>query len=385
MNQHYLARQHAFLSQFTCDAGRCLRDCCSRYSKIGVDPKILERFQAQAPELLQYVQRSGARSYMRNHEKRCCMFKDQRCEIQRRFGIHLLPEPCFTYPRRHLRLGDEVYITAHLCCSEAARLQLFAADPFRWEPVTLTRVPLQLRDPAFRDFNGPGVEDYLEIHQRIMGLMEEERFNSEEVLCRLLMLGRMLDSVPKTEWPARFGGILASLDSKVDALIERGLTGKRRQRLYDFLILLLAITNDDREEEFDQILQSVSQRALQEPNQPAFREIWRREFKDARADRVLKRYLQAKLSESLFPVITWGRCCTDMMLAACAYTCVRLAFVTHQQALGGCAAKEEMCEAVRIISGIEGGLWGKKNALVDYLRRVGWFDLESIAALLLAV
>lgn len=137
-------KQYALLGQFTCLAADCPDTCCRQWD-MPVDRVRLERYRAEAPELLEAVDQER-RVMKRDATDDCVKFEGGLCGIQGRYGSGFLGDACHFYPRFHRRLGEQVVMSAALSCPETARLALFSGAPFALTDQLAERVPVTIGD-----------------------------------------------------------------------------------------------------------------------------------------------------------------------------------------------------------------------------------------------
>lgn len=379
-NNKYKVNQFVFISKFQCNAKKCFYDCCSRYVKVKVEPYLLELYEKEAPEILNFVEKREGYYSMGNVNRYCHMFKENLCEIQKKYGIHFLPEPCHTYPRIYHKFNDEIYITASFCCSEVLKSALFSENAFSLEEVFVERIPEFLTNPSYRDLKTSDVKKFLDINSFIFQLIDDENYDSEETLLRLLIFSELLDRVRKSDWPNIVNRLINLLNYRdLRDIYENINESMMKDTLDNYIVSLLAMTKNNREKDFEEILDTIILYLNNKEQERDIKNFWRQNIRHSPMDRLLKNYIKAKISETLFPVHNWGRSFTDIMFIIIAYTGIRLGLITYYSRI-----KDISDELIlKIITNFEGALWGTKNEVLSYYRDLGWTNFERLAGLLI--
>jgi hypothetical protein len=234
-----------FLENFTCLGDACEDTCCKGWG-MQVDSAMVEKYRAEAPELLEAVAaseikstsdlaeqsdaRSGRGSAAMGGEaptitehimKRdaatdyCVKFEGGWCGIHKKYGDAFLGDACYFFPRATRALGDMTLQTASLSCPEAARLALLSPNPFAARVATADRLPYSLRDYLPE---GMTAEAALVLHQAFLKAAEDDSATPERILSRLHSAVLSYQELPLSEWPE----ILMDSTQSVGNSIEQG-------------------------------------------------------------------------------------------------------------------------------------------------------------------
>ena len=300
------------VAAFKCLGSDCPDTCCQGWG-MQVMPDTIEKYQKEAPELLDSVVTSDAHSIMKRDPvtDRCVKFEAGWCGIHRDYGSDFLGDACHFFPRITRALGATVVTTAALSCPEAARLMLVEEGGLTPTPRTELRMPFSLRN-----YLPEGLDETqaLAIHQQFLDAAGDPSFSAEHNLMRVSATVRALDMQPVSVWPDAVGMYLMMADGRVPPAetapvdpfnLLQALYGlfnaspSRHAKLQELIAQASAalgvtfgaggtITLSD-----DALALSLRQLAHMRAQAPTLQPI-------------LRRYVQAQLSQALFPFAGLG-------------------------------------------------------------------------------
>ena len=151
------------LNQFTCLGDKCEDTCCQGWS-MQVDQATHDRYQTQAPELLDSIEQAEESPWImrKNPDNFCVKFEDGLCGIHKNYGDRFLGDACNFYPRVTRLLGTQIIMTASLSCPEIARLALFDNEPAVMTPAQEERLPSTTKNYLP---DGMNEDDAMKVHR----------------------------------------------------------------------------------------------------------------------------------------------------------------------------------------------------------------------------
>lgn len=378
----YSVRQIHFVTNFVCDARRCIDSCCKRYEIVKVEDYLVDGYRNHAPSLLEHVRREDDNWVMNVDANRACSACiEELCQIQLERGPAFIPEICHSYPRRLTRLFGEVFITGNLPCNLMVESALYGDAPFAWDTVTVERLPSNLANTREADFDGHSAAELFDIHAEVMRLADHDAYTSEELLLRLLNLSGLLDGLRRSDWSYMIKGVVrtAAREHAIDHLARLSEVDVGPESMvHDLLYAVLTVVKHRDHEKLSRLLKEVT--ALVEGHTPAaLREKWAACSASTPIDGILKRYLRARLTENLFPIANWGDCTDDMAFISLCYAVVRLCLLARCDRLAGFTQVDEIVEIFTII---ENWYYGRRKELYSQLVKMGWTSAEVIQAAL---
>ena len=114
-----------YFKEYSCLTSDCVNDCCHGWT-IEVAPETIEKWQNKAPQLLDYIQENSYRpetKCMKSKEDRSCiMLSNGLCGIHKNHGAEMLPNICNYFPQLYKRINNELFLTATVSCPATAKL-----------------------------------------------------------------------------------------------------------------------------------------------------------------------------------------------------------------------------------------------------------------------
>ncbi len=345
-----------------------------------VDPATLARYEHELPVLRDAVMESDGGCVMRRDgEGACVQFEHGWCKTHRDYGAEFLGDACHFYPRAPRALGEFVVVSGMLSCPEIARLALTEEAPFRFIEYGDTRRPYILTNylPAeLSEAQG------LAMHEALVAVALDETVCAEHALMRVSTVSRSLDSIAKKEWPQALPVFIKLADGRLlpaepninDPFnLAHGLYGLvraanlHRPRL-DAIVTRLAdalgvtFTGDTLTLSAD-----AATRALTLLSRA----------RDAKLQPVLRRYLAAQLSQSLFPFSGFGASLAERI------TIIGVRFATVKFALACLEewSEQAVIDTVQPLSRLMDHLADPTLSLLMY-EQTGWMREPRLRALI---
>lgn len=114
-----------YFKEYECLTSDCVNDCCNGWT-IEVIPETIKKWKDKAPELLDNIHNNSYRpetKCMKTQEDRSCiMLTDGLCSIHNNHGTDMLPNICNYFPQLYKKINGELFLTATVSCPATARL-----------------------------------------------------------------------------------------------------------------------------------------------------------------------------------------------------------------------------------------------------------------------
>lgn len=373
---------------FQCLGDTCEDTCCRGWD-MQVAPQTVEKYKAEAPELLDtVVERDGAFIMKRDATTDYCVkFDAGWCGIHRDRGAEFLGDACHFFPRITRAMGDTVLTSVTLSCPEAARSMLGGEGGFGWVPAASARVPYSMKQYLAE---GLSEEDALGLHALFLAEAGNPDFPAEMNVMRLLAMADALQLQPQAQWlqAASFyakmaaGRVPAPEAVATDpfnlahALV--GLVGAskasdrpRLELTTRTLCEVLGMTIDGAQV---QLQPDAAQRFL------AMQHHWRA-YPDMQD--VLRRYLQAQMSIAFFPFAGFGTTLVERMtIIGVRFATVKLALMAEARHTGAAPTPEATVRVVQSLSRFLDHLADPTLSLQIY-HEAGWVRAARLHGLLM--
>lgn len=158
----------SFYDNFKCLASECTNTCCRGW-RISIDEDTVERYKKEEGKegmRLRATMTFGKDKDVRKFFGRCANeTKEGLCRLELKGRTDLMPEVCRIYPRRSIRVGDDMEVTFELSCPMTARLFLENVSDIRlidYEGEDIA--PVWIQDK----FNEKYYEDILSVRQKVI-------------------------------------------------------------------------------------------------------------------------------------------------------------------------------------------------------------------------
>ncbi len=219
------------INEFQCLGADCPDTCCTGFT-VAVDTPTYQKYQTQAPELLDFItekQGVGRVLAFDTHTGDCPKMQCGSCTIHEKYGTDFLTDTCHLYPRITRQVGTQTIMSGSVSCPEVARLGLFSNASFALVESHTDRLPTSLKQYQIAGLNEAA---QIALHDRFVSLAEQS-LSAEQLLGKLnFFINRFADK-PVAEWDA-------SLDASwrvMDVLLPKAETDPR-----DPFFLLITFT-----------------------------------------------------------------------------------------------------------------------------------------------
>lgn len=334
---------------FSCLGDKCPDTCCKGWG-MQLSAETIEKYKAEAPDLLDAVSSGEAEFIMRRDPASdyCVKFDAGWCGIHRDYGPEFLGDACNFYPRVTRALDDHVFTAIALSCPESARLMLYGDDPFGLSPREELRIPFMLRNYLPE---GMGADDALALHRKFVEEAGNPSFTAERNAMRLMMVVRALETQPVASWLAAANFYFTIAESRIPAPELNPHDPAHVVQALMGLILASTATNRPGLMEIARGMQPAIGIRIDEANSglevaaDAPQKIvqllahWKTVQGDLQP--TLRRYLQAQISQAMFPLAGLGNSMSERMAI------IAVRFATFKQAImtealrGGAAPAEQ--------------------------------------------
>jgi lysine-N-methylase len=309
----------------------------------------VEKYKHDAPELLDAVTSGEAEFIMKRDPATdvCVKLAQGWCSIHRDYGDAFLGDACHFYPRISRALGGVVVTSAALSCPETARLMLYTEDGLSFTPRTEIRVPYSLRNYLPEGVTAQAAQS---IHTTIIELAGDDAVSAEHGLMRVSAVARALEMQPASNWDQAITLYSSLADGRIPApepqatdmvYLVQALHGlvmagaKPRPRLLDVVHAMADMLGIGFETEGMRLAPNSLDRQLGVAA--------RMRAQGVVLQPVLRRYVQAQLSQAMFPFAGFGNTLSERI------SIIGVRFATIKLALATLPEMPEQTEVIRII------------------------------------
>ncbi len=321
------------IQKFSCLGADCPDTCCQGWA-MQVTPESLAQYRAEAPELLDAVVVTGAQGVMKRAADTgaCVKLEAGWCSIQRDYGPEFLSDACYFYPRVTRALGETLVTGGALSCPQTARLMLCEPDAFHLGLRKEIRTPYFLRNYLPEGFTG---EEALDLHQAFLALAGDEQFSAAHNVMRVSAVARGLEMQPTSSWREAFALYVPMAEARIPPaeasavdlfhlvqamhglMVASEAARPRLERLIAALAEMLGV-------------RFTAEGGIELATDAASRVVKVLAHLRAQAPQVqvvLRRYVQAQLSEALFPFAGLGENLSERMtIIGVRFAMTRLAY-----------------------------------------------------------
>lgn len=372
------------VAQFQCLGDQCPETCCKGWG-MQLMPQTVEKYKADAPELLEAVTSGEAEFIMRRDPDTdyCVKFDAGWCGIHKTYGEEFLGDACHFYPRITRSLGETVLTSAALSCPEAARLMLFTSGALSWGPRSEVRVPFSLRNVLPQGMDDTAA---LALHEIFLSMARDETYDAAENLMRISALARAIEHQPVSAWPDAAPLYLGMIDGRIP---EAQAEAADMFNLLHALQGLIAATPKQRQTLrvlVDQMAQALGAQfpdggaimLAPDASTRALRLMAHMREQSVYMDDMLRRYLEAQLSQALFPFAGFGETLTERI------TIIGVRFATLRLALATLPVAPSEAEVIGVVYNLSrflDHLADPALSLAIY-RETGWIREARLRALI---
>jgi|GEM_PF-4701548 len=372
--------QQKYIADFKCDSSKCIQNCCSIYT-IWVDQNTFDFYKSSVPELYNIIDIKENNRYIIPYDDNgCILMENGLCKIHSNYGASYLPDVCYGYPRAYYKLGDNYFMTSNLLCDHLIRLIYDNKNAFSWVKNEVERIPLSSIEVIPEEkFAGNNLDKILDLYNSLIKIVDDENYNSEEVMIRLVIIANLLNAVKESDWPNMLKEYLNFVNKDLVSEKYEQNNNQDSETFDKLLHTLLDITKDDRSEKLSDLFNSILS-FFEQNDSVKFKDIWKNLITQTPLDIILKIYIKAKLSEYFFPVNNWSNCIDDITIIAANYLTVRLALILNYKKLDNFSNLDEIA---RLISVIEPCFYIKRVPLYHNFLKHGIINQPKILSLLM--
>ncbi|MDG1286090.1 MAG: flagellin lysine-N-methylase [Rickettsiales bacterium] len=330
--------QSTWLEGFECLGDKCEDTCCKGWG-MQVDKATIARYEAEAPELMEFVTSGEVEHIMKRDAEtdHCVKFDNGWCGIHAAKGTEFLGDACHFFPRVTRQLGETVVQTATISCPEVARRALLAPTDTKWVKPETDRTPLSLAN-----YLPDGLENdkALEIHEAFLQAAIADGTPAGEVIAQFHAVAQSMQMIDIATWPMAVGFYLKSADSRLgtpEAKTEdpfhlyhslAGLVGAARKSNRPRLEAVLGTMHKALDIQIDAATSTIAFGINSMSNLQTMREGWK--FVDDQWQPYFKRWVRAQLGMALFPFSGFGETLTDRItIIGVRLATLRLALQCH--------------------------------------------------------
>jgi len=378
-------------ADFQCLGDACEDTCCKGWG-MQLSAKTVEKYKAEAPELLDAVSTGEAEFIMKRDPVTdyCVKFDAGWCGVHAKYGAAFLGDACHFFPRATRAVGDTKVMTLAPSCPEATRLMLYGDAPFTLVAREDIRVPDSLKQYQPEALASDAV---IALHQWFLDAVAAPGEPASKQLLRLRMACEGLSAQPVNSWPEAAAFYLKMADSRIpaaevnpaDALhvlnALQGLVGAakatsrpRLMQVMEMMANAMAVTLEW------ETLQVIASEATATRLQDMAR-AWHGGYAKA-YDSVLKRYLQSQLSLALFPFSGLGDTLDErVLIIAVRFATVQLALCSASVIAEDVLPHEDVVRIIQSLSRFMDHLADATFSLKIY-HEVGWNRAARLRGLL---
>jgi hypothetical protein len=372
------------VEQFSCLGSECPDTCCKSWG-MQLTKETVDKYTQEAPQLMEAVSSGEAEFIMRRDPQTdyCVKFDAGWCGIHRDYGEAFLGDACHFYPRITRALGATVVTSAALSCPEAARLMLYGHDALAMGPRSEMRTPFSLRNVLPAELNE---EQALAIHHHFITLAGDEAATAAHSLMRVSALARAIEMQPIAAWAEAIPLYISMIEGRIPKAEPHPADPFNLLHALHGLIsasqsprpLLVALV--------DRMAQSLGvtfatngvMQLAEDASAQAVRVMARMRAQDAALQPMLRRYLQAQLSQALFPFAGFGTTLSERVtVMGVRLATLRLALAT----LGDAPGEAEVVGVVYNLSRFMDHLADPTFSLSIY-RETGWVREARLKAII---
>jgi hypothetical protein len=186
------------VAEFQCLGDRCPDTCCQGWG-MQLSRDNVAKYEREAPELLDAVSSGESEFIMRRDEVGACVkLEGGWCGIHKKYGASFLGDACYFFPRLPRMVADTAVLGGALSCPEMMRLVLEGASPFDLVPREDERLPTLTRDCCPE---GVSPDAALAVHRSFLEAAADETVTPERAFARISTVARSLDALPPAQWP----------------------------------------------------------------------------------------------------------------------------------------------------------------------------------------
>lgn len=378
------------VATFSCLGDHCPDTCCKGWG-MQLTRETVDKYTNEAPELLNAVDSGEAEFIMKRDPVTdyCVKFDNGWCGIHRDYGADFLGDACHFYPRITRAFDDSILTSIALSCPEAARVMLYGEQPFALAPREEVRVPF-----AIRNYQQAGLapEQALAVHQRFVEEGGNPAFHAERNLMRIYAVARALEAQPPAQWEAAAHfyftiaeGRLPQPEADANDLIHlahslMGLILASKATHREGLMGIAHSMQDALGMQIDPTNHTLALTPDARARAVQLLHYWNNKAAPA-LQPVLARYLQAQLSQAMFPFAGLGTTLHERItIIAVRFSTVRLALMAASFQKGEALDETEVVTTIYTLARFLDHLADPALSLAIY-QETGWMREARLRAL----
>ena len=288
-----------YFKEYNCLASDCVNDCCHGWT-IEVEPETIEKWQNKTPQLLDYIQensyRTGTKCMKSKDDRSCIMLSNGLCDIHKNHEAEMLPNICNYFPQLYKRINKELFLTATVSCPAIAKLIVndnedsnFLFSDFNYD---LKKQEESIHETLAYPIN----YDFIDIYEFLIQEVEPYK-RPRYFLMTLYYLSEILDQTD-----IRFlGDLYERLYEISNPQIKKIYFNKLDESLILSVFRSIKELTTRSKKYISQIISYVDY-YLDNPDQiTSLLDIYLEVRDIGKYDKYLRRFIKAKLSETIFP------------------------------------------------------------------------------------
>ena len=348
---------------------------------------MIEKYKKDAPELLAAVEEDYDQTFIMKKDKQtgyCVKLDGGKCGVHIKYGEEFLGDACYSYPRITRAVGDTNLVGATMSCPEIARIALYGENPFSIEEVLPSRVPQEIKNILPESLSQV---DALSIHKLFIDATQDEAATAEQIFARVSSVSRSLARIEKKDWLRATAMYLRLADSGLPPPEKNindpfnllhslcGLVVASKKSIPPRLQQTISEMEKALHAKLDwqNILIHTSDESLDAYNN--LQALWKNEMQETYTP-LLKRWIGAQLSSSLYPFAGLGETLTDRVtIIGVRLAIVKLALISIYSINNGKLHQDDVVRVVQSLSRFLEHLADPAFSLQIY-KETGW-DRES--------
>ncbi len=368
-----------FMLKYSCIQDRCINDCCNSWT-IEVDKATMQKWKEQAPELLESVEQNpyrpeAIRMKTLGEDRSCIQLQGGMCAVHKARGADMLPEICNYFPQLYKAFNGKIHLSGTPACPSVAYIILSEDEDNNFKiHQASSELKKAMNNISNYELKGASTQVISSVFAKIMAFVSGFS-NVRLCLKSLYFASKLLDETD-----------IAALPQSIDLILKlSNYSGKNIKINYNFeanifdSIIELTLEVSTRTKPFiSLILQKLKDIKAGEQNPLQIYQKYEAAKDGLVANKkYLRRFVKAKLGESIFPFTPFFTHEEDFILLYCEYLIVDfvIAVFWSQGALSERVIGD-------IIHSIAREFYAKKRSrLMDLIKAQNLDKIENLFAL----
>lgn len=392
MKDKATVKSYNYIKQFRCLGDKCEDTCCSGWG-MQVDKEHKEKYEKEAPELLDAVTSGEAEYIMRRDPETdfCVKFNAGLCSIHSHYGESFLGDACHFFPRISRQFDDTVTMAAALSCPEIVRLSVMGGqDAFELTDMTFDRLPNLLKEYLPEELSA---KDALAVTQAFIEAGNADTIAAEDYMAHIVTVAQSLENIQTSDWPNAIHFLLKTAHSRLpeadieiadpyrvlhalSGIISAAPNAKRPRLMETFSAIETAL-----EAHIDWDSMQISSTA---PTLSAYLNMMDNCPLETLIiiNRVLIRWIQTQLSIVSFPFAGLGNTLSERVtILALRFATLRLALLSHAHTHNGILEEDDLTRIIQSLARLLDHLSDPTLSLAIY-KDAGWLQSSRLHGLL---